>query len=216
MTSRQRDGSATEVLDRLEQTYPDAHCALHYSGPWQLLAATILSAQCTDIRVNMVTPALFAHYPGPAELAVADPAEVEELIRSTGFYRNKAKSLIGCAARILVQHGGEVPKTMEALVALPGVGRKTANVVLGNAFAMPGMVVDTHIGRVSRRLGWTQAQDAVRVEKDLCSLIPARRWTLASHLLIAHGRNCCRSRTALCSACSVNDLCPKRGVGRQG
>jgi len=216
VTLRQRTASAEIILDRLEQSYPDAHCALNYSTPWQLLAATILSAQCTDVRVNLVTPALFARYPGPAELAVADPSLIEELIRSTGFYRNKSKSLIGCATQIVARHGGEVPSTMDELVALPGVGRKTANVVLGNAFSVPGMVVDTHIGRVSRRLGWTREVDAVRVERDLCGLLPASRWTLASHLLIAHGRNCCRSRTALCSLCPVNDLCPKRGVSRQG
>ncbi|PLX88292.1 MAG: endonuclease III [Desulfuromonas sp.] len=202
------------MLDRLEQTYPDAHCALHYKTPWQLLAATILSAQCTDVRVNQVTPALFARYPRPSDLAVADPTQVEGLIRSTGFYRNKAKSLIGCADQIVTLHGGEVPSAMDALVALPGVGRKTANVVLGNAFSVPGMVVDTHIGRVTRRLGWTRAEDAVRVEKDLCRLLPDSRWTLASHLLIAHGRNCCRSRTAICSVCPVSDFCPKIGVRR--
>jgi endonuclease-3 len=177
--------------------------------------ATILSAQCTDVRVNMVTPALFERYPGPEEMAVADPDELEALIRSTGFFHNKAKSLLGCAAALVEQHDGQVPPEMKALVDLPGVGRKTANVILGNAFAVPGMVVDTHVGRIAKRLGWTRSADAVKVEKDLCRLLPAERWTQAAHVLIFHGRQCCRAQTAWCSQCPVLDRCPQVGVGRQ-
>lgn len=216
MTSgRPRATKALLVLDRLEQAYPDATCALSYTTPWQLLAATILSAQCTDVRVNQVTPRLFARYPDPAAMAAADPGQVEVLIRSTGFFRNKAKSLIGCAAQIMARHDGLVPCRLEALVALPGVGRKTANVVLGNAFGVPGMVVDTHVGRIARRLGWTRASDAERIERDLCRLLPEARWTQASHVLIFHGRQCCRAQTAWCSTCPVTELCPKTGVVRR-
>ena len=151
---------AGTTLDRLEASYPEAHCALIHQTPWQLLVATILSAQCTDVRVNQVTPQLFARFPDPASMAAADPDELEDLIRSTGFYRNKTKNLIGCAEALVQQHDGRVPASMSALVALPGVGRKTANVVLGNAFGTPGMVVDTHVGRIARRLGWTCCKDA--------------------------------------------------------
>ena len=163
----------------------------------------------------MVTPALFAKYPEPAEMAAADPDELEALIRSTGFFRNKAKSLLGCAAALVEKHGGQVPSDMQALVALPGVGRKTANVILGNAFAVPGMVVDTHVGRIARRLGWTRSTDAVKIEKDLCELLPAERWTQAAHVLIFHGRQCCRAQTALCSECPVLSRCQQVGVDRQ-
>jgi len=206
---------ALATLDRLEATYPDAHCALTHQNPWQLLVATMLSAQCTDVRVNLVTPALFKRFPDPASLANAELAEVEDLIRSTGFFRNKAKNLIGCAAVIVASHCGEIPKKMSLLVALPGVGRKTANVVLGNAFDVPGMVVDTHVGRIARRLGWTTASTAEGVEKQLCQLLPAVRWTQTAHVLIFHGRQCCRAQTAWCSACPVVDRCPQVGVGRQ-
>ena len=206
---------ALATLDCLEATYPDAHCALTHQNPWQLLAATILSAQCTDVRVNLVTPKLFKCFPDLASLASAEQGEVEELIRSTGFFRNKAKSLIGCAAALVSSHGGEVPQQMSSLVALPGVGRKTANVVLGNAFDVPGMVVDTHVGRIAGRLGWTTASTAEGVEKQLCRLLPAARWTQTAHVLIFHGRQCCRAQTAWCSACPVVDRCPQVGVGRQ-
>ncbi len=165
---------ALETLNRLQASYPDAHCALLHDNPWQLLVATILSAQCTDVRVNMVTPVLFKHFPDPLSLAQAEVSEVEELIRSTGFFRNKAKSLIGCARALVDQYHGLVPQEMSALVALPGVGRKTANVVLGNAFAKPGMVVDTHVGRIAGRLGWATARTAEGIEEQLCKLLPNR------------------------------------------
>ena len=206
---------ALATLDRLEATYPEAHCALTHQNPWQLLVATILSAQCTDVRVNLVTPQLFARFPDPASLANAALAEVEELIRSTGFFRNKAKSLVGCAAALVRFHNGKVPQALPALVALPGVGRKTANVVLGNAFAVPGMVVDTHVGRIARRLGWTTARTPEGVEEQLCKLLPTGRWTQTAHVLIFHGRQCCRAQTAWCSACPVVERCPQVGVGRQ-
>lgn len=198
----------------LEESYPQATCALRHASPWQLLVATILSAQCTDARVNQVTPALFARFPHPAALAAAPPAEVEALIRPTGFFRNKAANLIGCARAVTARHGGSVPQTLAALIALPGVGRKTANVVLGNAFAVPGMVVDTHVGRVARRLGWARAAHPEGVERELCALLPAAKWTQTSHVLIWHGRACCRAQTAYCSACPVAGECPKVGVKR--
>ena len=207
--------AALETLDLLEATYPDAHCALVHDNPWQLLVATILSAQCTDVRVNQVTPKLFRCYPDAHSMAAADQTELEELVRPTGFYRNKAKNLIGCAMALVCCHAGEVPKNISALVSLPGVGRKTANVILGNAFDLPGMVVDTHVGRIARRLGWTRAKDAVKIERDLCALLPAERWTQAAHVLIFHGRQCCRAQTAWCSKCPVMARCPQVGVGRQ-
>jgi endonuclease-3 len=206
---------ALATLDRLEARYPDAHCALTHQNPWQLLVATILSAQCTDVRVNKVTPTLFARFPDPASMAEADPLEMEELIRSTGFFRNKAKSLIGCATELNKEHNGEVPQEMALLVALPGVGRKTANVILGNAFNVPGMVVDTHVGRIAGRLGWTTARTPEGIEEQLCKLLPAERWTQTAHVLIFHGRQCCRAQTAWCSACPVVDRCLQVGVGRQ-
>lgn len=210
-----RKQHASRILDRLERVYPDAHCALQYNSSWQLLVATILSAQCTDRRVNQVTPGLFARYPEITDLAQAEAGEVETLIRSTGFFRNKTRHLIGCATRIMTDHAGQVPKEMSQLIGLPGVGRKTANVLLGNAFDIPGMVVDTHVGRIARRLGWTAATDAVRIEVQLCRLLPASRWTLAGHLLIEHGRSCCRAQTARCLSCPVTELCPKIGVMRR-
>ena len=206
---------ALHTLDRLEASYPDAHCALLHDNPWQLLIATILSAQCTDVRVNMVTPVLFNRFPDPLSLAQAELAGVEELIRSTGFFRNKAKSLIGCSRALVEEHQGMVPQEMSALVALPGVGRKTANVVLGNAFAKPGMVVDTHVSRIAGRLGWVTVRTAEGIEEQLCKLLPKERWTQAAHVLIFHGRQCCRAQTAWCSNCPVVDRCPQVGVGRQ-
>ena len=205
---------ALQLLDRLEQTYPRAACALHYTDAWQLLVATILSAQCTDKRVNLVTRDLFRELPTPKAMAAADPERVEELIRTTGFFRNKAKNLVGCAQALLARHQGEVPAELEALVALPGVGRKTANVVLGNIFAIPGMVVDTHVKRLSRRFGWTDESDPVRIERDLCKLLPPQRWTQCGHTLIEHGRACCKAPTPLCSRCPVADLCPRIGVDK--
>lgn len=207
--------AALEILDRLEAAYPQAHCALQHESPWQLLVATILSAQCTDVRVNKVTPDLFERYPDIVDMAAARQHELEKLIKSTGFFRNKAKNLINCAVTLMNQHAGEVPRHMESLVALPGVGRKTANVILGNAFDIPGMVVDTHVGRIARRLGWTTSKDAVKIEKDLCELLPAERWTQTAHVLIFHGRECCRAQTAWCSRCPVVDKCPQVKVKRQ-
>jgi endonuclease III len=202
-----------EIVARLQREYPDARCALHHEDPYQLLVATILSAQCTDERVNMVTPGLFARYPAPAELAAARPEELEERIRSTGFFRNKARSLLGMARAVMAEHGGRIPDTMAALVALPGVGRKTANVVLGNAFGLSeGVVVDTHVRRLSRRLGLTAQQDPERIEADLVRLLPREEWTDFSHLLIFHGRAVCKAPRARCGACVLADLCPSAGI----
>ncbi len=205
---------AERLLDRLEQTYPEAECALIYDSAWQLLVATILSAQCTDKRVNQVTAVLFQQLPTPAEMAAAEPNIVEGLIHSTGFYRNKAKHLIGCAQALLKKHSGEVPADLAELIALPGVGRKTANVVLGNVFAIPGMVVDTHVKRLSRRFGWTQKSDPVQIEKELSILLPPSRWTQCGHTLIEHGRACCKAPTPYCSRCPVIELCPRIGVDK--
>ncbi|MGW8312452.1 MAG: endonuclease III [Desulfuromonadales bacterium] len=203
------------TLGCLETSYPEAHCALVHVDPWQLLVATILSAQCTDKRVNQVTPALFARFPDVASLAAAEPEELEELIRSTGFFRNKAKNLIACAQQLVRSHNGQVPRNMDALVSLPGVGRKTANVILGNAYGIPGMVVDTHVGRVARRLGWASARSPEQIERQLCKLLPADRWTQAAHVLIFHGRQCCRAQIPSCSSCPVLERCPQIGVERK-
>jgi endonuclease-3 len=200
---------ATVILDRLLAQYPDAHCALDFTNAFQLLSATILSAQCTDKRVNMVTPALFARYPDANALAGADQAEVEEIIKSTGFFRNKAKSLIGMAEGLVERHAGKVPAGMDALTELPGVGRKTANVILGNAFGRnDGIVVDTHVTRVSNRLGLTKTTDAVKIEQDLIKLFPQQYWTILSHLFIEHGRQICVARSPRCAECVLNDICP--------
>jgi len=203
----------TRILGILKRTYPDAHCALHFSTPLELLIATILSAQCTDERVNQVTPALFARCPDAAALASIAQAELEKMIHSTGFYRAKARSLRSCAASLVADHQGDVPRTMEALHRLAGVGRKTANVVLGNAFHLAeGIVVDTHVGRLSRRMGLTRHHDPVKVESALVRLIPKKDWTLVSHLLISHGRKRCNARKPNCANCEIKALCPKRGV----
>jgi endonuclease-3 len=200
-----------EILARLKRAYPDAHCALDFTNPFELLCATILSAQCTDVRVNMVTPALFRKYPDAAALAGARRDDVEAIIRSTGFFRNKAKSLIGMAQAVVAEHDGEIPASMDALVRLPGVGRKTANVILGNAFGMnEGIVVDTHVTRVSGRLGLTKATDPVKIEQDLMKLTPRDDWALLSHLLITHGRNVCVARKPKCEICVLAELCPSR------
>jgi endonuclease III len=204
---------AAEIYDRLAKHYPDAHCALDFSSPFQLLVATILSAQCTDKRVNMVTPALFKRYPTPAALAAAKLDELEEMIKSTGFFRNKAKSLVGMATGVDEKHGGIVPNEMDDLVNLPGVGRKTANVVLGNSFDKnEGVVVDTHVTRVSQRLGLTTQTDAVKIEEDLVKLFPRDRWTLLAHLFIEHGRTICEARRPKCEICFLNDLCPSARI----
>ena len=203
----------TQILAILKRTYPDARCALHFTTPLQLLMATILSAQCTDERVNQVTPALFARCPDAASLAAISQKELEKIIHSTGFYRAKARSLRACAASLVADHQGKVPQTMEALHKLAGVGRKTANVVLGNAFGLAeGVVVDTHVGRLSRRMGLTRHLDPVKVESALVRLIPKEDWTLVSHLLIAHGRKRCNARKPDCVQCEVKKLCPQRGV----
>jgi endonuclease-3 len=200
------------IMTGLAQLYPDAECALVHKNPLQLLVATILSAQCTDKRVNMVTPALFKRYPNAASFSAADTHELEEMIKTTGFFRNKTKSIKACCAAIVEKHGGRVPNTLEELVTLPGVGRKTANVVLGNAFSIPGITVDTHVGRLSRRLGFTKHTDPVKVEVDLMDLIPKESWTSVSHELILHGRNICFARKPLCEKCLLNPHCPKIGV----
>lgn len=198
-----------EVLRRLKKAYPDATCALEHRTPFELLVATILSAQCTDVRVNMVTPALFAKYPTARSLAEADQADIEDLIRSTGFFRNKARNLIGMARALVESHGGEVPADMEALRVLPGVGRKTANVVLGNAFGMnEGITVDTHVARMSKLLGLTRHTDPVKIERDLMDLVPRKDWTLVSHLLIWHGRQVCVARRPRCDQCVLRHGCP--------
>ena len=200
---------ATLLLDRLLAEYPDAHCALDFTNAYQLLCATILSAQCTDRRVNMVTPALFARYPDAASLAVAGQEDLEEIIKSTGFFRSKAKSLIGMATGLVERHGGDVPASMDALVALPGVGRKTANVILGNAFGRnDGIVVDTHVTRLSNRLALTRGTDAVKIEQALVPLFPQQHWTMLSHLLIEHGRRVCDARAPRCGSCILADVCP--------
>ena len=201
------------IYQRLVKTYPDAHCELNFESPLQLLAATILSAQCTDDRVNMVTPALFAKYPTAADLASANQTELETVIKSTGFYRNKAKSLIGLGQALVTRFGGEVPRTLEELVTLPGVGRKTANVVLGNAFDTPGITVDTHVGRLSRRFGWSKHTDPEKVEQDIMNLFAPKYWTQLSQVMIWHGRRRCHARKPACGACPIDDLCPAYGEG---
>ncbi|HEU5041811.1 MAG TPA: endonuclease III [Gemmatimonadales bacterium] len=198
-----------EILARLRATYPEARCALDYRSPFQLLCATILSAQCTDARVNLVTPELFHRYPTPAALAGASQDEVEEIIRSTGFFRNKARSLIGMAQALVADHEAVVPRSMEELRLLPGVGRKTANVILGNAYGInEGITVDTHVTRVARRLGLTRHTDPVKIEQDLMPLFPRAEWALLSHLFIFHGRQICVARKPRCPQCPLADLCP--------
>ena len=202
-----------KIVAVLRKTYPDAHCELNHSNPLQLLIATILSAQCTDERVNKVTPALFARCRTARDFAEISTPELEGLIRTTGFFRSKAKSIRGCAAALVKDHGGEVPKTMEHLHQLPGVGRKTANVVLGNAFNLAeGIVVDTHVGRLSLRMGLTRQHDPVKVEQALVKIVPKEDWTLFSHLLIWHGRRRCSARKPDCTHCEISALCPQRGT----
>ncbi|MQA63047.1 MAG: endonuclease III [Actinophytocola sp.] len=198
---------------RLAEAYPDAHCELDYTTPLDLVVAVILSAQCTDERVNQVTPALFDRYRAAADYAEADRVELEEYIRPTGFYRNKASSLMGLGAAVVAQFGGEVPGTLAELVKLPGIGRKTANVVLGEAFDVPGITVDTHFGRLVRRWGWTELDDPVKVEHAIGELIPRKEWTLLSHRIIFHGRRVCHSRKPACGACPLARDCPSFGAG---
>jgi endonuclease-3 len=202
-----------EILSRLKQMYPDARCALDHGSAYELLCATILSAQCTDARVNLVTPTLFARYPTPFDLARAKPSDVEEIIKSTGFFRNKTKSLIGMAQAVVADHGGDIPRTMEELRRLPGVGRKTANVILGNAYQInEGVTVDTHVGRLSRLLGLSGEDDPVKVEQHLMNLFPQEDWALLSHLLIFHGRQVCIARRPRCGNCLLAQLCPSANL----
>ncbi|KAB2373971.1 endonuclease III [Actinomadura montaniterrae] len=197
----------------LAETYPDAHCELDFGTPFQLLVATVLSAQTTDKRVNLTTPALFAKYPTPEDLAAADPEDVEALLKPTGFFRAKTKSVMGLSAALRDRFGGEVPGRLEDLVTLPGVGRKTANVVLGNAFDVPGITVDTHFGRLVNRFGWTAEDDPVKVEKEIGEMFPRKDWTMLSHRLIWHGRRICHARRPACGACPLARDCPSYGTG---
>jgi endonuclease-3 len=204
---------AARIYELLRAEYPDAHCELDHEGAYQLAVATILSAQTTDQRVNLVTPVLFARYPDPAALASARQEDVEEIIRSTGFFRNKAKNIIGFARAVMAEHDGAVPRTLAELAALPGVGRKTANVILGNAFGIDeGVVVDTHVKRLSARLAFTAYDDPERIEQELMKLFPRERWTMLSHLLIWHGRRVCEARRPRCEECIVSRLCPSSRV----
>ena len=204
---------AAKILRRLKADYPEAPCALNHRSPFQLLIATILSAQCTDVRVNLVTKDLFRKYKNPADFAAAPLKEIEKGVQSTGFFRNKAKNIKACSTAILEEHGGKVPQDLESLVSLAGVGRKTANVVLGTAFGLAtGVVVDTHVGRLSRRLGLTLAKDAVKVERELMPLLPKREWIQFSHRMIHHGRAICSARKPSCEECSMRRFCPRIGV----
>ncbi len=212
-TPADRKRRTRSIIARLKREFPDAKCALDHTSPLELLVATILSAQSTDARVNIVTPALFAKYKSAAEYAAADPAVFQSEIHSTGFFRNKTKSILGMAQALVERHDGQVPETMDALVALPGVGRKTANVVLGNAFGKnDGIVVDTHVGRISGLLKLTKQRDPEKVERDLMELVPRKDWTIFSHLLILHGRKTCIARRPKCESCRINDLCPSSRV----
>jgi endonuclease-3 len=205
------------VARRLARSYPEAGCSLAFDSPFQLLVATILSAQCTDKRVNAVTGGLFGRWPTAAALADVPQADLEAVIRSTGFFRAKAKNIQGCCRALVERHGGEVPRTLDELVRLPGVGRKTANVVLGSGFGQAsGVVVDTHVGRISRRLGLTRHADAVRAERDLVATVPKRHWIAFSHRMIEHGRSICTARRPRCEACPLADLCPQIGVQPAG
>jgi endonuclease-3 len=203
---------AGRIVRRLAQAYPDAHCALTFRNPLELLVATILSAQCTDSRVNRLTPALFARYPDAAAFAAAGRKELERLIKPTGFFRNKARNVMRCCQQLVERHGGQVPQTMKELVRLTGIGRKTANVILGNAFATPGIPVDTHVGRLSRRLGLSEHTNPVKVERDLMGLVPKKHWSMFAHRMIFHGRQVCRARRPRCEACPLAGLCPRDGV----
>jgi len=207
----ERRERAEKVLEHLHRLYPDSKTALDWTTPFELLVATILSAQCTDVRVNIVTPALFRAFPDAAAMAEASQEELEELVRTTGFFRNKAKNIRGAAQAIMEQHGGQVPETMEELLALPGVARKTANCVLGTAFSNAvGVVVDTHVGRIARRMGFTREHDPVKVERDLMKLFPRRDWVYLSHSWIDHGRAVCTARRAHCQRCEMAVDCPQR------
>ncbi len=212
-SQKARKARAAEVYEILLAQYPDAECALRHATPYELAVATILSAQCTDARVNMVTPALFRRYPDSESLAEALPQELEEIIRSTGFFRNKTRNLIGMANFLVDEHGGELPRNMKELSALPGIGRKTANVILGNAFGIDeGVVVDTHVKRLSARMGFTREASPVKIEQDLMKLFPRGVWTMLAHLLIYHGRQVCNARKPRCNRCAISRLCPSSAV----
>ncbi len=206
---------ARRLVRELANLYPDARCSLDFATPFQLLVATVLSAQCTDARVNLVTPALFARFPDAHSMAAADLAELEALIKSTGFYRNKAKNLLACARHLVEHHGGEVPGTMDELVRLPGVGRKTANVILGNAFGVPGLPVDTHVARLAKRLGLTRRKTAEQIEEDLTAAVARKEWTLFGLRLIYHGRQVCHAQRPACDSCTLARRCPKVGVPKR-
>jgi endonuclease-3 len=197
----------------LAVTHPDAHCELDFRNPFELAVATILSAQSTDVRVNLTTPALFARFPDATAMSRASQTELEELIRSTGFFRNKARSLLGLSTRLVAEYDGRLPGTMDELVKLPGIGRKTANVILGDAFGVPGITVDTHLSRLVRRFGWTDHTDPVKIEKAVCDLIPRKDWTMFSHRVIFHGRRVCHARKPACGACTLARQCPSFGTG---
>lgn len=204
---------AREINRMLADLYPEAQCELDFRNPLELIVATVLSAQCTDKRVNLVTPKLFARYPKASDYAAANPDELEGIIKSTGFFRAKAKNITALGRRVAEQYGGQVPSSLDDLVTLPGVGRKTANVVLGNAFDIPGLTVDTHFGRLVRRFGWTTEEDPVKVESAVAKLIPEKEWTKLSHRLIWHGRRICHARKPACGACPLAKLCPAFGEG---
>jgi endonuclease-3 len=197
----------------LSKTYPNVRCELNYKTPYQLLVATVLSAQCTDKRVNQTTPALFKSYPNPLKMAQADIKDIQRLVKSTGFYRAKAKNIKTLSSKIITEFNGKVPNNLESLITLPAVGRKTANVVLGHAFGIPGITVDTHFGRLSRRFGWSKSLDPVKVEFEVGDLIPRKEWTNLSQRLIWHGRRVCHSRKPACGACPIANYCPSFGVG---
>lgn len=209
MSARKR---MVQIIQLLKKEYPESECSLQYKSPFQLLVATILSAQCTDERVNQVTPSLFKKFPTAPRMAQADLAEIEELIRSTGFFKNKARAIHESSQILVEDYDGQVPMDLEKLTRLRGVGRKTANVVLGVAFGVPGLVVDTHVGRLSRRMGFTQDTDPVKVEHQLMELVPKEDWTIYAHLLIDHGRKICTARKARCEECIITRFCPKIGV----
>lgn len=214
ITRKQR---AREVLNRLRAALPEPRCELEHENAWQLLIATILSAQSTDARVNLVTPELFRHYPTPAKLGSASLAEVEPLVRSTGFYRNKAKAIVGASRMIAETHAGDVPRSLDALIELPGVARKTANVVLGTAYGIAsGIVVDTHAGRVARRLDLSREQDPGKVEHDLCALFPQSEWIAIGHRFVLHGRYVCKAKKPNCASCSLCEICPSAEAKPQG
>lgn len=212
-SKKARTERAATIYEILLAEYPDAKCALEHASPYELAVATILSAQCTDARVNMVTPELFRRYPDPESLAAAVPAELEEVIRSTGFFRNKTRNLIGMATELVEAHGGQLPRSMKELSALPGIGRKTANVILGNAFGIDeGVVVDTHVKRLAGRMRFTTQSTPEKIEKDLMALFPRRVWTMLAHLLIQHGRQVCNARKPKCNQCAISHRCPSSAV----